>query len=405
MRAPQFQLPLHRVLFPRYFHPRRPFIGIDKPSINIQTRTIKSIGKTQGRLVILGSGWAGYKLLQDIDTKHYEVVVISPRNYFVFTPLLASTSVGTLEFRCITEPVRRYLSNVKFYQAYADSVDWLTNTIHCTSNLERKRDKFTVEFDNLVIAVGGNSNTFGIPGVGDYALFLKDISDARRIRQRVIECFEQASQPGVTDEEIVGALHFVVVGGGPTGIEFSAELHDFIVEDMARLYPQLMTKTRMTVYDVAPEILGSFDVGLREYTTKKFMRKGIRIKTKRKVLKVNEKTLVIEGEEEVPYGLLVWATGLTDNPFTRAVGDRIMKDKSAKRLLTDPYLQVLDKDTGAPIENVYALGDCATIKDYDLPATAQVANQKAVYLRKAINKLGRDPLAEVKPFKFFNMGR
>src|SRR6185312_16387580 len=102
--------------------------------------------------------------------------------------------------------------------------DWLTNTIHCTSNLERKRDKFAIEFDNLVIAVGANSNTFGIPGVGDHALFLKDISDARRIRQRVIECFEHASQPGVTDEELFGELHFVVVGGGPTGIELSAEL-------------------------------------------------------------------------------------------------------------------------------------------------------------------------------------
>ncbi|CAG8783244.1 17300_t:CDS:2, partial [Cetraspora pellucida] len=120
---------------------------------------------------------------------------------------------------------------------------------------------------------GANSNTFGIPGVGDYALFLKDISDARKIRQRVIECFEHASQPNVTKEEAAGLLHFAVVGGGPTGIEFSAELHDFITEDMARLYPNLINSVSMTVYDIAPQILGSFDQSLRDYAIKKFTRK------------------------------------------------------------------------------------------------------------------------------------
>ncbi|CAG8510707.1 5993_t:CDS:2, partial [Acaulospora colombiana] len=119
-------------------------------------------------------------------------------------------------------------------------------------------------------------------------------------------------EPGVTKKEVADLLHFVVVGGGPTGIEFGGELYDFITEDMARLYPDFMNLVTMTVYDVAPEILGSFDASLREYATKKFMRKGINICTNRHVIEVREHEIIVEEEGEVPYGMLVWATG--DNP-------------------------------------------------------------------------------------------
>ncbi|CAG8814330.1 4887_t:CDS:10, partial [Gigaspora margarita] len=354
------------------------------------------------RLVILGSGWAGFKLLKDIDTRHYEVIVVSPS-----TPLLASSSVGTLEFRCVVEPVRRYSPKIQYYQAFADSVDIKNQIIHCTSNLNNKKDKFNIRYNTLVVAVGANSNTFGIPGVGDYALFLKDISDARKIRQRVIECFEHASQPNVTKEEIPGLLHFAVVGGGPTGVEFSAELHDFITQDMARLYPDLINLVTMTVYDVAPQILGSFDQSLRDYAIKKFTRKGIQIRTGTLVEAVNERHLVIKDNGNVPYGMLVWATGLTDNPLTRAMGEYVMKDQSAKRHVpSNNYFRVLSKDDGMPVNHVYAIGDCASIKDYDLPATAQVANQKAMHLRKSLTRIAKDggSFENVKPFKFTNLG-
>ncbi|CAG8499156.1 835_t:CDS:10 [Diversispora eburnea] len=305
----------------------------------ITKRSIESLGKTQGRLVILGSGWAGFKLLRDLRKEHYEVIVISPS-----TPLLASSSVGTLEFRCIMEPIRKHSSNLQYYQAYADNIDLKNQVIHCTSNLELSKNKFSIPYDTLVIAVGANSNTFGIKGVGDYALFLKDVSDARKIRQRVIECFEHASQPLISEEEIIGLLHFAVVGGGPTGVEFSAELYDFITEDISRLYPRLMNKVTMTVYDVAPQILGSFDVSLRDYATKKFARKG-----------------------------------LTDNPFTRSMSDQVLKDKSARRLLTDEFLRVLSKENGQPIDNVYAL------------ALNQIAEDKGSMVRTS-------------PFVFRNLG-
>lgn len=151
------------------------------------------------------------------------------------------------------------------------------NKIKCSSAIND--EKFDLSFDKLVIACGAISNTFNIPGVKENAYFLKDIHDARRIRLKVIECFENAQQPGRTEEEQKDLLHFAVVGGGPTGVEFSAELHDFIVEDLTKIYPELMDKVQMTVYDVADKILGSFDSSLSEYATQKFSREGINIKT------------------------------------------------------------------------------------------------------------------------------
>ncbi|KAI8366174.1 pyridine nucleotide-disulfide oxidoreductase-domain-containing protein [Blakeslea trispora] len=266
------------------------FIAKQKKALNlsgqskhfIQTRT-RTLAKSQGRVVILGSGWVGFRLMNDLDKQNYDISVISPRNHFVFTPLLASTSVGTLEFRCITEPVRTYSSDTNFYQAYCDAIDTENQVVHCTSNIEEEgltKRQFSLDYDKLVIAVGAYSRTFGIPGVKEHACFLKEVNDARRIRKRVIDCYEYASQPGLTDKEKEDCLHFVVVGGGPTkGVEFSAELYDFITDDISRLYPDLVEKTRMSLYDVAPTILSAFDSHLSDYASKKFNRKGIQIKT------------------------------------------------------------------------------------------------------------------------------
>ncbi|KAI9011010.1 pyridine nucleotide-disulfide oxidoreductase-domain-containing protein [Phycomyces nitens] len=302
--------------------------------------------------------------MRELNKEDYNVSVVSPRNYFVFTPLLASTSVGTLEFRCITEPVRGYSKDIDFMQARCDKIDIGT--------------KFTLDYDKLVIGVGSYSNTFGIPGVKEYGHFLKDVNDARRIRKRVIECFEYASQSGLTSKQKEDRLHFVVVGGGPTGIEFSAELYDFIASDMSRLYPDLMSKTRMTLYDVAPHILGSFDTNLSDYAQKKFSRKGIQIKTQRHVEKVEQDHLIIRDEGNVPYGLLVWSTGLMQNPLVKSL-ENVAMDAKKQRILTDSKLRVIDESTQEPYPNVYALGDCATIKDNDLPATAQVFNKMVVH--------------------------
>lgn len=138
----------------------------------------------------------------------------------------------------------------------------------------------------------------------------------------------------------------------------------------------------------------------------KFRRRSIEVRTGTAVKEVQDGKLILQDGKEITFGCLVWATGLTENPMTASLEGKVLKSKN-RRILTDEYLRVLSPD-GNPMTNVYALGDCATIKDHPLPQTAQVANQQAIYLRKALNKLARRPELNftdvTKPFVFKNYG-
>ncbi len=124
--------------------------------------------------MILGTGWGSYSVFKNANKKLFDVIVISPRNHFLFTPLLASTTVGTLEFRSIIEPVRNsgFRDEHHFHLSYAQKLDSVNRLVHCESALESSK-RYTVEYDYLVIGVGAVSNDFGIPGVKEHAFFLK----------------------------------------------------------------------------------------------------------------------------------------------------------------------------------------------------------------------------------------
>jgi len=267
--------------------------------------------------------------------------------------------VGTLEFRTAVEPVRNKRTSADYVQGWANSVDLFNKRISVeeavddprlglaptgkrhveTSSGERvavqKGKQFSLDFDQLVIAVGSYSQTFNIPGVREHALFLKDVGDARRIRKRILACFENAALPTTSEQMRKYLLNFAIVGGGPTGIEFSAELHDLIREDLAKLYPDLMKYYNITVYDVAPTVLPMFDENLGKYAMKQFAREGIKIKTSHHISKLRKGlpgvdngkydvkdehfclTLDIQQEGEVGVGMVVWSTGLMMNPFVK----------------------------------------------------------------------------------------
>ncbi|KAG7102842.1 NADH dehydrogenase like protein [Verticillium longisporum] len=421
------------------------------------------------RVVILGSGWAGYALARALDPAKYERIIVSPRSHFVFTPLLASTSVGTLEFRSILEPVRR-LKPDAFHQGWADDIDFAHKTLKVETNADadelsshtlppppsssspsgtspsevtiaastptmtasvtkRKGEVITIPYDKLVVAVGSYSQTFGIPGVREHANFLRDVGDARSIRLRVLQCFERAALPTATTEQRRALLHFAVVGGGPTGIEFAAELHDLIYEDLARLYPQLMPSVAITVYDIAPKVLPMFDKQLASYAIDLFKRQGIRVKTEPHLTQIRQDDqsphgalkLSIQEEPgaEVGAGLVVWSTGLMPNPLVQKMVARELRlpgsgDSSTPEtfhlqtgrsggLLTDDHLRLRLDQGDRTLPDVFAMGDCAVMDREALPATAQVASQQAVYLARTLNRHG-DDVSRAKPFAWRNLG-
>ena len=158
------------------------------------------------KLVILGSGWGAVALVKNIDPNLYDVSVVSPRNFFLNTPLLPGVTVGTVEARSLIEPVRRLLpgkpGQSRFYEAAANAVDVRAKTVTCVDESEIKAANpgFTLSYDKLVVAIGAPPNTFNTPGVRRGVVnFLKEIDDARDVRRKLADLFETASLPGVSE--------------------------------------------------------------------------------------------------------------------------------------------------------------------------------------------------------------
>jgi len=382
-------------------------IGV--PSVSSQH--IRSISSNiKPRLVVVGSGWGGFRCARDVDKTKYDVTVVSPRNHFLFTPLLPSTTVGTLEFRCVQEPVRT-IKDVKYVQASARNIDFKSKEVICTDLYEHSQDgikeqqnEFKIKYDKLVLAVGTKSNTFGVPGIHSTeedvghsqtgtnrhnVFFLKQLEHARSIRNRIIECFERASSPTVTEAEKKRLLTFIVVGGGPTSIEFTSELHDFLDTDVCRWYPDLAGEYSVLLVEAGKHLLANFDDKLSNYVEKLFKRRNITVLTGESVEEVNENSITTRSGKKLEFGVCVWSTGNTALEFVRNLQLPLSSDE---RILVDNKLRV------EGVKGVYALGDCAVSRDRPLAMLAQVANQQGKYLGKALNT------DSDKPFKYIFMG-
>ncbi|XP_050213177.1 external alternative NAD(P)H-ubiquinone oxidoreductase B3, mitochondrial-like [Mercurialis annua] len=314
------------------------------------------------KIVVLGTGWAGTSFLKKLDNPLYDVQVISPRNYFAFTPLLPSVTCGTVEARSIVEPIRNIVRkknvDVSFWEAECFKIDAVNKKVHCRSNSNGK-EEFDVEYDYLVIAMGARSNTFNTPGVVEHCNFLKEVEDAQKIRREVIDSFEKASLPNLSDEERKRILHFVVVGGGPTGVEFAAELHDYVNEDLVRLYPAAKDFVKITLLEAADHILGMFDKRITDFAEEKFKRDGIDVQLGSMVVKVSDKEISTKvrgngSTASIPYGMVVWSTGIGTHPVIRDFMQQIGQT-NRRAVATDEWLRV------EGCNDIYALGDCATV--------------------------------------------
>uniref|UniRef100_A0A914WSQ1 FAD/NAD(P)-binding domain-containing protein n=1 Tax=Plectus sambesii TaxID=2011161 RepID=A0A914WSQ1_9BILA len=275
---------------------------------------------TTPRLVILGSGWGSYSVLKNVNKSLYQVIVVTPRNHFLFTPLLCSTTVGTLEFRSIIEPVRNigFEHSRDFHLASTEAIDFRKKEIVCRSAVAPDSDPFTIPYDKLVVGVGALPNTFNVPGVEEHSYFLKEIADARKIRTRLLTNFERALEPTVSEEEKQRLTHIVIVGGGPTGVEFGAELYDFCRRDMVRLYKDFGLPVKVSLVE-SHKILASFDKRLQAYAEKKLsMRENFTLK-KSTVTEVRSDCVVLKDGSVLPCGLVVWSTGLAPRPLTASL--------------------------------------------------------------------------------------
>ncbi|OMO65109.1 Calcium-binding EF-hand [Corchorus olitorius] len=318
------------------------------------------------KVVLLGIGWAGMSFLKNLNNPNYEVQVVSPRNFFVFTPLLPSVTCGKVEARSIVEPVRNIICkksvDISYSEAECIKIDPENKKIYCRDVINtnvKGEDVFAVDYDYLIVAVGAQVNTFNTPGVYENCHFLKEVDDAQKIRKNVIQSFEKASLPNLTDEERKKILHFVVVGGGPTGVEFAAELHDFVSEDVVKLYPKVKDYVKITLLEATDHILNMFDKRITSFAEGKFGRDGIDVKLGSMVTGISDKEIStkVKGDSNstsTPYGMVLWSTGIGPRPLIKEFMKQIGQG-NRRALATDEWLRV------EGFNNIYALGDCATI--------------------------------------------
>ena len=335
------------------------------------------------KLLIIGSGWAGSTVSRQVSPSKYDITVISPTPTTPYTPLLASAACGLYDFSLVETPVRDSKSPVKFIQGKVRTIDFQRKVCRCRpffTDLEDER--FELSYDVIVLAPGCLNQTFGTPGVVENACFIRNVPDAMVIRQRVADCFEKASLPGRSEQQQRDMLHFIIVGGGPTGIELSAELCDLFENHFSKLYPHLKGKPSIAIHDVAPQILSVFDLKLQEYALSSFSKRGVDVVTNSHIQRVDVDSITTAEKGRIAAGLVIWATG---NRCTRLVESLpVQLTPRLPRIVTDSSLQVYGKDEQI-LPDAYALGDAADIKDSSLPTTAEVACQKGEYLAKSLN--------------------
>jgi len=299
------------------------------------------------------------------------------------------------------EPIRNITRHkkgtVKYYEAEATKIDHEKKIVYAKDDSEIKGENVDTEihYDMLVVGVGAENATFGIPGVREHACFLKEVGDAQKIRKQIMDCVETAVFKDQSSEEVKRLLNMVVVGGGPTGVEFAGELQDFFQQDLLKWVPQIKDDFHVTLVEALPNVLPMFSKQLIDYTENSFKQEHIDIRTKTMVKRVTDKTIEAETTlpdgskklEILPYGLLVWATGNALRPIVKDLMSQLPAQAKARRgLEVNEYLVV----NGA--ENVWAVGDCA-VANY--APTAQVAAQEGAFLARLFNTMAKTDALEL----------
>lgn len=293
-------------------------------------------------------------------------------------------------------------------EAFAKEIDPNSNAIVCESVVcdgnSCELEEFTVEYDRLIVTVGAQTNTFGIPGVREYCNYLRQVEDARRIRTAIVNCFERANLPSMADEERIHNLTFTIIGAGPTGIEFAAELRDFIEQDGPKYYPDLLKYVRIKVIEASSTVLAPFDKSLQEEAIKQMNRAPlindpdvrnllperfqlVKLMLDSSVKEVTAKNIELNDGSVIPYGLALWAAGNGPVPLTLQLIDALGEAQATEqavargRLAVDPWMRVMGGGG-----KILAFGDCTCITSAQLPATAQVASQQGEYLAGLMNR-------------------
>jgi len=337
--------------------------GLLRRPKRLQTRYSGAVKK----VLIVGGGFGGLavleKLVEALDGEGEVGVALLDRvNFSTFWPMVPSAISGNVEVGHVARSIRRIVQplGAEFFQAEATEVDFDAREVKTT------RGAFP--YDYLVLASGSRTAYFDTPGARENSLDLKGLRDALRVRNRVIDSFEEAEQLGEGDPE--GLLTFVFVGAGPTGVEAAADTHDLIFDVLEGDYPNVdFGRVRLILINPGERILKEMDPSLAHAAQRRLASQRVEVINKVKVTEVRPDGVSLSDGRNIPAQTVVWAAGIDPGPLV--AGLDVAKDDRG-HILVDEYLRVKDRP------GVYSLGDC-TRMDYDgppVPALAQAAEQQ-----------------------------
>jgi len=350
------------------------------------------------RVLILGAGFGGLYTALNLDTAmsrvpNVEATLINRENFFLFTPMLHEVAASDVDITHIVNPIRKLLRKVEFFHGEVRGIDLTTKRIQVVHG--PKHHPHEIEYDYLVIALGGITNFYSIRGLEQHALTMKSLGDAIHLRNRLIDLLEEAdSECAVGSRESL--LTVAVAGGGFAGVETIAALSDFL-RQATKFYRHLSPDlVRTVLIHAGPLILPELGEELGAYAQKELAKRNIVIRTSTKVHGVSEKGVELSDGTVLPASTVIWTAGTSPS----SILETLACNKQGGRLVVNEFLEVPGWD------GVWALGDCAfatnprTGKPY--PPTAQHAMREGKTV--ANNILAAIRGGAKKPFKYSTIG-
>ncbi|PSN18863.1 FAD-dependent oxidoreductase [filamentous cyanobacterium CCP5] len=345
------------------------------------------VSSPKPRIVIVGAGFGGFQAAASLAGAKAEVLLVDRNNYHTFVPLLYQVATGQIDPSCVAYPVRtllRGIPNVQFLQTSVERVDFRSKLIGT--------DHGPIAYDYLVLATGAQTSYHGVPGT-EYAFPMQTLGDAVTFRQHLFRQFERALvTPDEGDRRRL--LSFVVVGGGPTGVEMAGALAELLKGPFRKDFPELAGQWRLVLVQSGPGLLSAFPQRLGTYTHRQLDKLGVDIRLNSRVQKITP-TRVELPDGTIAAETVVWAAG------TEAARPDLIDSVADTRkglLKVGPTLQL----EGWP--NVYAIGDLAQV-DYGKPlaGVAPEALQQGVTVARNLRRQLRSH--SPKPFQYVNKGR
>ncbi len=342
-------------------------------------------------VVVIGGGFGGLKFLQRARSSKIQFTLIDKQNHHLFQPLLYQVATAVLSPANIAFPIRRMFKNYKNVKVILDEATDI-NRNEKTVTISNGEN---IKYDQLIVSTGSKHSYFGNEDWSKYSNGLKGINDALQIRERLLRAFEKAENEK-NIEKRAKYLNFVVVGGGPTGVEMAGSIAEIAFNNMKEEFRNFNSSdANVYLIEATEKILPMYSDRLSEKAKKYLEDFGVEVRTNEKVVKI-ENDLVKTDKEEIHTDNVVWAAGNEASPIIKKLNT---KTDNEGRAIVDPDCSL--KDDG----NVFVIGDAANYKDKKnntLPGIAPVAIQQGKYLAKIIKS--KTIKQDRKPFKYNDKG-